>query len=94
MGATFKFRLYIAGSSPNSRQAAENLLALCHEHLPGQHQIEIVDVLCDPKQALADGVLITPLLVLLSPGPGCEIIGNLSDRPAVIHALGLTAERP
>ncbi len=90
MGATFKFRLYVAGNSPNSTQAVANLHALCREHLPERHHIEIVDVLRDPKQALADGVLITPLLVRLSPEPGCEIIGNLGDRPTVIHALGLS----
>ncbi len=90
MGTTFKFKLYVAGDSPNSAQAVANLHALCREHLPERHHIEIVDVLLDPKQALADGVMITPLLLLLSPGPGREIFGNLGDRPTVINALGLT----
>jgi circadian clock protein KaiB len=90
MGATFRFKLYVAGNSPNSAQAVANLHALCREHLPGRHEIEIVDVLRNPQRALAEGVLITPLLVRLSPEPGCEIIGNLGDRPTVIQALGLT----
>lgn len=90
MGTIFRFKLYVAGNSPNSVQAVANLHALCREHLPERHHIEIVDVLREPKRALAEGVMITPLLVLLSPEPGCEIVGNLGDRPTVIHALGLT----
>ena len=89
MGATFKFRLYVAGDSPNSTQAVANLNDLCRAHLPDRHRIEIVDVLREPKRAMADGILLTPMLVKLSPKPGRTIIGTLSDRPTVIHALGL-----
>jgi circadian clock protein KaiB len=89
MGTTFKFTLYVAGNSPNSAQAVANLNALCREHLADRHQIEIVDVFLEGKRALDDGVIMTPLLVKLSPKPGCEIIGTLSDHPAVIQALGL-----
>jgi circadian clock protein KaiB len=89
-----KFRLYIAGDAPNSVQAVANLQAICREHLPGRHEIEIVDVICDPKKALDDGVLLTPTLVKLAPNPVRKIIGNLSDRTAVLHAFGLQVSTP
>ena len=88
-GAHFKFRLYVAGEAPNSAQAIANLRTICLEYLPAQHDIEIVDVLRDPERALADDVLLTPLLVKLSPGPVRKIVGNLSQREPLLQALGL-----
>jgi circadian clock protein KaiB len=85
----FSFRLYIAGESPNSVQAIINLKAICREHLIERHDIEIVDVLREPKRALADGVSLTPMLVKLSPEPIRKIVGSLSQRETVLLALGL-----
>jgi circadian clock protein KaiB len=86
----FKFRLYVAGTGPNSAQALVNLNALCRNYLPERHEIEIVDVLVDPKRALADGVMLTPQLVKLSPAPILNIVGNLSQTQPVLLALGLS----
>jgi len=88
---SFKFRLYVAGDGPHSTQAIANLRALCGEHLPERHEVEVVDVLRDPQRALADGVMLTPLLVKLSPAPIRKIIGSLSQRASVLQALGLPA---
>jgi len=87
--APFKFRLYVTGEAPNSLQAAANLAALCHEHLAGRHEIEIVDVLREPLRALADGVMLTPMLVKLLPAPACHILGTLSRTQTVLSALGI-----
>jgi circadian clock protein KaiB len=89
--AHFKFRLYIAGDASNSVQAIANLAALCREHLPERHEIEVVDVLLDPERALADGILLTPMLVKCSPGPVRMVVGNLSRRETVLQTLGLPA---
>jgi circadian clock protein KaiB len=90
--ANYKFRLYVAGNSSNSAQAKANLQAFCSEHLPERHQIEIVDVLVEPKRALTDGVLLTPTLVKVSPDPIRKIIGTLTQRPSLMAALGLLPE--
>ncbi len=87
--AHFKFRLYIAGNASNSVQALANLTALCHELLPERHEIEVVDVLLDPERALADGILLTPMLVKSSPAPVRQVLGNLSRRETVAQTLGL-----
>ena len=88
---SFKFRLYVAGDGPHSTQAIANLRALCGEHLPQRHEIEIVDVVHEQRRALADGVMLTPLLVKLSPAPIRKIAGSLSQRDSVLQALGLSA---
>lgn len=85
----FKFRLYVAGDTQNSTLALANLTALCRAHLPDRHEIEIVDVLREPKRALAEGVYMTPTLVRLAPAPVRKIIGTLSQPQPVLQALGL-----
>jgi len=82
-------RLYIADAAPNSVKVIANLEAICKEHLPGAFKLEIVDVLEFPLRALADGVLVTPHLAKLAPSPAAKIVGNLSDRSNVLHALGI-----
>ena len=82
-------RLYIAGKAPNSVQAIANLEEICKEYLKHGHELEIVDVLEEPGRALADGVLVSPSLSKLSPLPGANIVGNLSDKAKVLLALGL-----
>ena len=81
--------LYIANSAPNSRRAIENLAAICKEHLEDNFKLEIVDVLEYPLRALDDGILVTPSLTKLSPLPAAKIVGNLSDKSSVLHALGI-----
>jgi circadian clock protein KaiB len=88
-GIMFKFRLYVAGDTQNSAQAVANLNALCRAHLPDRHRIEVVDVFREPKRALADGILMTPTLVKLSPSPLRRIVGTLSQAQTVLLALGL-----
>ena len=82
-------RLYIAGGAPNSVQAIANLEAICREHLKGGHRLEVVDVLKHPQRAMAEGVLVTPSLARISPGPLANVVGNLSDSAKVLLALGL-----
>jgi circadian clock protein KaiB len=85
----FKFRLYVAGDGPNSMQAIANLKSLCREFLPDRHEIEMVDVLREPQRALDDQVLLTPMLLKISPAPIRKIIGTLSQPEVLRHALGL-----
>ena len=89
--ASFKFRQYLSGNTPNSMQARANLAALCQAHLPGRHEIEIVDISKDPDRALLDGIYMTPSVVKLSPSPVFMIVGTLSRSDSVLQALGLSA---
>jgi circadian clock protein KaiB len=81
--------LYIANGAPNSLQAVANLTAICKGLPPRSFVLEVIDVLSDPLRALADGILVTPSLNKVSPSPRARLVGNLSDRPTVLRALGL-----
>jgi circadian clock protein KaiB len=89
-GATgLVMRLFVAGQAPNSVQAVANLKAICREYLDNNYSLEIIDTLDDPFRALADGVLITPTLIKMSPKPAMKVVGNLSGKSAVLAALGV-----
>lgn len=86
---TFRFRLFVAGGTPNSTQALANLNALCRGHMPDRHEIEVVDVLARPELALAEGIFMTPMLIVLEPLPQRRIAGTLSNRHVLADQLGL-----
>jgi len=88
-GIYFKFRLYVAGDSHNSALAIANLKALCCERLADRYEIEIVDVLLEPGRALAEGVMLTPMLMRCSPSPVRKIIGSLSEHRTLLQILEL-----
>jgi circadian clock protein KaiB len=84
-----RLRLYIAGNAPNSVRAVANARAICDEHFPSGHELEIVDLLVYPQRALADGIIVTPTLLRLLPLPVQRVIGSLNDRTQVLLALGI-----
>ena len=85
----FVFRLYVVDEGPSSARAMANLSAICKNHLPDNHQIEIVDLLEDPRRVLSDHIVATPTLIKLSPAPVRKIIGDLGEEAKVLLALGL-----
>jgi circadian clock protein KaiB len=87
----FKFRLYIAADTQNSVRATANLNAFCQEHLLDRHEIEVVDVLREPKRAMADGIFMTPTLIKLVPVPVRRMVGTLSQTQLILETLGLEA---
>jgi circadian clock protein KaiB len=81
--------LYVTDRGPNAVQAIANLEAVCEEHLKDNFRLEIVDVLEYPWRALADGILVTPSLVKVSPPPAATVVGNLSDKLELLRVLGI-----
>jgi circadian clock protein KaiB len=84
--ARLLLRLYVAGSAPNSLRAIANAKAVCSAHFAG-HELEIVDMLKDPRRALADGIIVTPTLLKVLPLPMGRVIGDLSDTAQLLLVL-------
>jgi len=87
--AEWELRLYVAGKSAKSVSALANLKKLCEEHLPGQYNIEIVDLIKHPQLAAGDQIVAIPTLVRKLPSPMRRIIGDLSDTDRAIVGLQL-----
>jgi circadian clock protein KaiB len=86
---TYELRLYVAGQTPKSLAAFTNLKKICEEHLPGQYEIEIIDLLKKPQLASGDQILAIPTLVRKLPQPIKKIIGDLSNTERVLVGLDL-----
>jgi circadian clock protein KaiB len=89
----WELRLYVAGQTPNSIKAFANLKRLCEEHLQGQYQIEVIDLLENPQLARGDQILAVPTLVRKLPPPMRKIIGDLSNTERVLVGLDLRPRR-
>ncbi len=85
----WQLRLYVAGQTPKSLTAFTNLKKICEEHLKGQYQIEVVDLLKNPALAKGDQILAIPTLIRKLPEPIRKIIGDLSNTERVLVGLNI-----
>ncbi len=86
---TFELRLYVAGQTPKSIVAFNNLKKLCEEHMAGKYRIEVIDLLKNPQLAKGDQIFAIPTLVRKLPPPLRKIIGDLSNTERVLVGLDL-----
>jgi circadian clock protein KaiB len=89
----YDLRLYLAGHSPRSVRAVENLRRTCEEYLAGRYRIELVDLLENPQLARGDEIIAVPTLVRKLPEPVRKIIGDLSDTEKLLAGLQLRSAR-
>lgn len=89
----WQLRLYVAGQSPKSLAAFNNLKKLCEQHLEGKYHIEVIDLLEHPQLAQGDQILAIPTLVRRLPEPLKKIIGDLSNTERTLVGLDLRATR-
>jgi circadian clock protein KaiB len=88
-GETWELRLYVAGQTPNSMTAFENLKNICQEHLEGRYRIEVIDLVANPQLAKGDQIIAVPTLIRKLPTPVKKIIGNLSNTEKVLVGLDI-----
>ena len=89
----YVLRLYVAGQTPKSVSALNNLKQICEDHLQGRYEIEIIDLLENPQLAQGDQILAVPTLVRRLPEPIKKIIGDLSNTERVLVGLDLQERR-
>lgn len=85
----WELRLYTAGQTPRSLAAIKNLRKVCDEHLAGRYDIEVVDLLKNPRLAKDHQIVAIPTLVRKLPVPIRKIIGDLSDTERTLVGLQL-----
>ena len=90
----WQLKLYVAGQTAKSMTALENLRRVCETHLAGRYQIEVVDLLVNPRLAAGDQILAVPTLVRKVPEPIRKIIGDLSNEERVLVGLDVRPLKP
>lgn len=86
---TWELRLYVAGKTPKSVTALNNLNKYCETHLKGLYRIEVIDLLKTPQLAEGDQIFAIPTLVRKVPQPIRKIIGDLSNEEKVLVGLNI-----
>jgi circadian clock protein KaiB len=85
----WQLRLYVAGQTPKSITAFANLQRLCEEYVAGEFEIEVIDLVENPRLAKDDQIVAIPTLVRKLPKPIRKIIGDLSDTERTLVGLQL-----
>jgi circadian clock protein KaiB len=82
-------RLYVAGMSPRSIRAIENIQKISEESLMGRYELEVIDVYQQPELAKKEQLLAAPTLIKKLPLPLRRLIGDMSDKERILVGLDL-----
>jgi len=82
-------RLYVAGTTPNSVRAIENIKHICEEYLKGRYDLEVVDIYQQPILAKGDQIIAVPTLIRKLPPPLRKFIGDMSATERILVGLDL-----
>lgn len=85
----FVLRLYIAGNSPRSQVAIENVKKICEEYLEGRCELEVIDIYQDLTTIPEDLILAAPTLIRRLPLPLRRVIGDMTEKEKVLIGLDL-----
>lgn len=84
--------LYVAGLSPRSQKAIENIRKICSEYLLGRFKLVIYDIYQNPIIAKNGQILAAPTLVKKLPLPLRKFVGDMSDSKKLLLGLDLRSK--
>ncbi len=90
----YVLRLYVAGMTPRSTQAIENIRKICEEHLAGHYDLEVVDIYQQPVLAEGEQIIAAPTLIKSLPLPLRRFIGDMSRTDNLLLGLDLKTAEP
>ena len=76
----YVLRLYVAGMTPQSSQAIQNITRICEENLKGRYDLQIIDIYQQPALAKGEQIIAAPTLIKKLPLPLRKFIGNMADK--------------
>ncbi len=88
----YVLRLYIAGITPRSKKAIENVKKICNEYLAGRCELVVIDLYQQPKLAKGDRIVAAPTLIKRLPLPLRRIIGDMSDTEKFLVGIDLKSK--
>jgi len=85
----YVLHLYVAGLSPRSQKAIENIKKICDEHLKGRYELAIQDIYQNPILAKDGQILGAPTLIKELPLPLRKFVGDMSNTEKLLVGLDL-----
>lgn len=83
----YELVLYVAGTTPRTRQAYTNLKTFCARHLGGRCRIRVVDLRRHPECAKSQQIVVVPTLVWKSTTAIHTFVGDFSDHTKLLQGL-------
>jgi circadian clock protein KaiB len=93
MSDRMRLELFVIGHSPRSRTAVENLRRILETTMPGEFDLQIIDVLEQPQAAEDSNIMATPTLIKRAPAPVSRLLGDLSATDTVLRGLGIESSK-
>jgi circadian clock protein KaiB len=87
--AHYKFSVYIANHTLRANSALERLKKICEEKVPGDYEIEVIDIAKFPDLARDHQIVATPAVFRILPAPLRKSIGDLSNEDKALLGLDL-----
>ena len=87
--AHHKFAVYIANRTSRSDLALERLKKICEDNVPGDYEIEVIDIAKFPGLASDRQIVATPTVFRTLPAPLRKSIGDLSNEDRALLGLDL-----
>lgn len=84
---TYQFKLFIAGINPGSIRAIENIRQICDNYLPGNYDLEVIDIYQQRQIAKEMDIIAVPTLIRTYPGPEKWIVGDMTDTLEIISVM-------
>ncbi|OGT12646.1 MAG: circadian clock protein KaiB [Gallionellales bacterium RIFCSPHIGHO2_02_FULL_57_16] len=88
----YVLQLFVAGQTPKSVHAINNIKKICEENLQGRYELEVIDLYQQPQLAQGDQIIAVPTLIKKLPLPLRRIIGDLSNTERVLVGLDIRNE--
>ena len=85
----YLLRLFVAGLTPRSLEAIENVRNLCEQHLKGRHRLEVIDIYQLPEAASEDRIVAVPTLVRKLPLPLRIFVGDMANKDKILEGLDI-----
>jgi len=90
----YVLRLYIAGLTPRSTLAIQNIRKICEEHLEGRYDLQVIDIYQQPTLAEGEQIIAAPTLIKKLPLPLRRFIGDMSGTEKILVGLDLRKKEP
>jgi circadian clock protein KaiB len=81
--------LYVAGLSPRSQKAIDNIKKICEKYLKGRYELVIQDIYQKPIIAMNNQILAIPTLVKELPLPLRKFVGDMSNLKKLLVGLDI-----
>jgi len=86
---SYLFRLFVSGATPRSTGAIANVRRICERYLPGQYELEVIDIYQQPEETRKAQIVAAPTLIKKLPFPVQRFVGDMSNSERIIVGLNL-----